>query len=429
MSTQTVLICTVGGSHQPILTAIRELQPNFVHFACSGKDPTTGRDGSEKQIVGKGSVIKKNFNDEKPTLPNIPTQAKLSEEQFELGLIPTDDLEEGYTRLLEAIKSLQKRFPESHLIADYTGGTKTMTAALVMAALQTEGVELNLVTGMRGNLIKVNDGCQASYPVTVERLHLQRHIDNALENWSSYGYSQAWLRLKPIKASPALRSQLLQARDLSRAFDAWDRFDHLLAKALLEQYRPKVGRVLCSHYTHLEFLTCGADDRRAEPAKLWDLYFNAQRRASQGRYDDAVARVYRLLEWTAQWLLRDRCDLDTSNLPADAIPDHVKVMTNAKGQKQAGLFAAWDLVAHHLQAEAKAFAEIERNRLQNQIKIRNQSIFAHGFSPIVKEEWDSFHAWLNEKYIPLLSAEAKKSGLKLQPQQLPSSWIGDEALV
>jgi hypothetical protein len=57
----TILICTVGGAHEPILTAIRQTTPRFVCFICSGKDPATGRAGSDVQITGKGSIIKKSF--------------------------------------------------------------------------------------------------------------------------------------------------------------------------------------------------------------------------------------------------------------------------------------------------------------------------------------------------------------------------------
>lgn len=70
----TILICTVGGSHQPIVSAIQEQQPQHVIFICTDKDPATGRPGSINQIEGKGNCIKANFNDDKPTLPNIPTQ-------------------------------------------------------------------------------------------------------------------------------------------------------------------------------------------------------------------------------------------------------------------------------------------------------------------------------------------------------------------
>lgn len=55
---KTLLICTVGGGHQPIIKAIEESQPDFVSFICTGPDPETEQAGSEKQITGKGLVIK-----------------------------------------------------------------------------------------------------------------------------------------------------------------------------------------------------------------------------------------------------------------------------------------------------------------------------------------------------------------------------------
>ena len=92
----TILICTVGGSHEPILTAIRQTAPNFVCFICSGKDPATGRAGSDVQILGKGSIIKKSFTDTKPTLPNVPTQASLRDDQYEVVEVLADDLEQAF---------------------------------------------------------------------------------------------------------------------------------------------------------------------------------------------------------------------------------------------------------------------------------------------------------------------------------------------
>ena len=74
MYPRVILLCTVGGSHQPIVTAIRESRPDHVCFICSGKDPGTGRAGSDVQVLGKGNIIKAKQEDPSPSLPNIPTQ-------------------------------------------------------------------------------------------------------------------------------------------------------------------------------------------------------------------------------------------------------------------------------------------------------------------------------------------------------------------
>ena len=130
-----ILLCTVGGSHEPILTALRQTTPDFVCFICTDRDPATGRPGSDTQILGKGSCIKARPGDEKPTLSNIPTQAGLRDDQYEVVHVPADDLDEVFRILCAAIQRLSQRFPHGRLLADYTGGTKTMTAGLTVAAV------------------------------------------------------------------------------------------------------------------------------------------------------------------------------------------------------------------------------------------------------------------------------------------------------
>ncbi|WP_420827368.1 hypothetical protein [Halochromatium glycolicum] len=141
--TETVLLCTVGGSHQPILTAIQELAPTFVLFFATGRDPATGRAGSIETITGKGHPIEMRRGGEVlERLPNIPTQAGLAEDRFEVVEVPTDDLDGAVAAMTAATAALRQRFPAAAFVADYTGGTKTMTAALVMTALEAEDIQL-----------------------------------------------------------------------------------------------------------------------------------------------------------------------------------------------------------------------------------------------------------------------------------------------
>ncbi|MCZ7627155.1 MAG: hypothetical protein M5R38_16555 [Candidatus Methylomirabilis sp.] len=187
----TVLICTVGGSHQPIVTAISATRPRFVCFICTGRDPGTGQPGSEIQITGKGNVIKANKCDNGPSLPNIPTQTGLTDDQFDVCIVPSDDLDAAYGAINTALGTLKHRFPDAVHVADYTGGTKTMTAALVMAALETEDIELRLVTGARADLIKVCDGTESSMVASAEQLRLRRAMAPYLGAWSRYAYGEA----------------------------------------------------------------------------------------------------------------------------------------------------------------------------------------------------------------------------------------------
>lgn len=115
------LVCTVGGSYQPIVTAVSATKPDFVLFVCSEDDLDTGRSGSYEQITKKGVFLKSNFNDEKPTKPNIPTQLGMLEGSFETLCVYSDDLDDAYSKISQAIRTFVERGDE--VLVDYTGGT------------------------------------------------------------------------------------------------------------------------------------------------------------------------------------------------------------------------------------------------------------------------------------------------------------------
>jgi CRISPR-associated protein (TIGR02710 family) len=423
----TILLCTVGGSHEPILTALRQTTPDFVCFICSDRDSATGRAGSDVQILGKGLCIKARQSDENPTLPNIPTQAGLRDDQYQVARVSPDDLDEVFRILRDTLQNLGQRFPGAQLLADYTGGTKTMTAGLVSAALESDGVELQLVTGSRADLIKVRSGMEAVTQANVERVRLERAMRPYVAAWRRFAYAEAY---QGLAALPRPRDRLLAARlallrDLSRGLDAWDRFDHETALATLEPYRPRIGASWAALLTGLKNLTTTNDTQ--EPMRLFDLWRNAERRAAQGRYDDAVARIYRLLEWSAQWLLRNRCGIDTSDVSQEQIPPGMVFQPNDKGRIQVGLMGAWELLAYHQpDSPAGAFIRAERNALRDWLQVRNNSVLAHGFRPVVEADWRTLAEWMTARLLPVLLQETATLKIKEMPRQLPEQPPTDE---
>ena len=415
---RTLLLCTVGGSHVPIVRAIQESGADYVCFLCTGPDPNTGKAGSDAQIEGQGFCIRERPTDDKPTLPNIPSQCGLAAGRYELRRVPSDDLDAIHGLCREALADLRRRYPQARLLADYTGGTKSMSAALVLAALDSEDVELQLVTGNRVDLVRVRDGAETAAPATIEAIRLQRRMQPYLNAWTRHAYAEAeaGLRRLPTPANATLRGRLNRARDLSAAFAAWDAFDHAgafqrlhgYAAALADDTRPLLGV--------LRVLTEGEPLQR-EAAQLLDLYRNAERRFAQGRHDDGVARLYRLLEWTAQWLLQRDCQVSTGDLPPDWVP---QLPPNRDGKRQAGLFEAWRLVAERTRGPLAAWHRDRREPMLDYLRARNASILAHGFAPVGAAAGRAFHDWLAGEFLDALLQETAPLGLRRLPPQLPA---------
>ena len=418
-----ILLCTVGGAHQPILKAIESTSPRYVCFFCTDRDPGTGRPGSIVQITGKGSVVKANPHDGKPTLPNIPTQAGLDAERFGARMVPADDLDGAFFTMRAVAADLAGRFPGARFVADYTGGTKTMTAALVCAALERDDVELQLVAGARPNLVRVEDGTEQAMTASVARLRLDRAMAPWLGAWRRFAYREAAEGLDGIRiaAGNPDRERLGLATSLSRALARWDDFDHGGALALIDTYAGRIAPCFPQMLPTLRLLaTANENDARREPARLFDLWLNAERRAAQGRFDDAVARWYRLMEWTAQWQLRTVLDADTADFPRDLLPPDAEVIPGRDGKIKLGLWQSWLVVEQRLSGPAQVFIAEHGRELRDLLDLRNGSILAHGYRPVGAADWRRVGSWTRERFLPVLWAQAADAGLKHEPSQLPT---------
>lgn len=418
----TTLVCTVGGSHQPLVTAIRAVKPDYVVFLCTGRDPATGRAGSRQQIEGKGLVIKARPQDDKPALPAIPAQCGLPDGSWEVIEVPADDLAAAYTVIKARLTKLRAD-EVGRVVADYTGGTKSMSAALAMAALEVPEGQLQLVTGARSDLVKVVADTQTAVRVPAGVLRFLQEIRLALTSWRRYAWQEAAEMLSTLEApaEPKLRGIWQRAKDVSAALAAWDRFDHRGALDRLRPYEAVFGPGFPAQYMALKCMAHG-EHERAAAYQVWDLWLNAWRRAADGRCDDAVARIYRLLEWTAQWQLEAVMGWRTADLPKD-VAEHAGIPANRDGTYQAGLWSAWQLAARHCGEPTAGFLESQGGAMLDRLRRRNQSILAHGFSPIAADEWARvWEPWLMATCEPLLYELLARAGIRRPPPQLPDSY-------
>lgn len=402
------LVCTVGGSHKPILRAIESYDPEKVLFVCSRDDEVTGTKGSYTQVEGEGLVIASSPG-AKPDLRNIPTLAGMNEGTYEVRKVPADEPSE----IMRVVKAdLVRLAREGEVVADFTGGTKSMSAGLFAAALQVEGVHVSLVRGPRCDLVKMRDGFEAAQSVGVEDQRLAWRLEEARRAWSRFAYGEAD-RLLTVqgKASP----EMDRARTLSRGFDAWDAFDHDRAYGLL---RPMAGVLRKDLMPALAQLR--SEGQRPEAMRAVDLVWSSRRRASAGRYDTAVLLLYRAFEWIGQWSFRWHHQEDAGDVSQDMsqkLGDLVH--TNHKGKAVLGLHNLWTALGRLEGPFAKVGRRTEKER-QDFTHRRNLSLYAHGTTPMRREDFSAAVDWFEDRvFAPFLQNVFRGD---LPYEQLPSEF-------
>ena len=164
---KTVLVLTVGGSAEPLLHAIQHSREvAHVYFLCS-----TGPAGSDRtieqlhqnQIRGRCTHCGKDYTQSTELQP-VAVRAGLSKERY--TVVPIEDPDElpcVHEACRTVADDISRRFEDEpvEVVANYTGGTKTMSLGLGNFALR-QGKDWVLQTNVRGsgrdNLVKITSG-------------------------------------------------------------------------------------------------------------------------------------------------------------------------------------------------------------------------------------------------------------------------------
>ncbi len=383
----TILLLTAGGSHQPLVKSIQTLRPDFVHFLCS--DDSRKAKGSYVQVIGEGKVNKSDWSVAKPDLPNIVVLAALDDNQYDIHKIERfDDLESCYVVASRVLQKIREEEPNATVCVDYTGGTKSMTSGLVVAAMDDGACQFQIVAGRREDRVKVTDKTEFVQPIEIANTQASRILSLAKELLSQFNYAATEKLLNDMRFRYRLtrNSKLERIVDLCRAFNAWDTFNHEEAKLHLKPYRR-------DFVPYVQFL----DNLKKEETRgfLWveDLLLNAERRASQFRFDDATARLYRCIELLAQSWLSFQYGISTRDVDVEKLPETTKKRLSDANfdltrTVKIGLMQSWDLIADMENDLLGSYFRENRGRILNFLKLRNQSILAHGQTPISEFDYN-----------------------------------------
>ncbi len=378
------MIATVGGSPEPVRMAL-EARPGYVLFVVSS--------GSKPEV--KSKIL--------PGLDYVPQYgySEVSDHQ-DIGIC--------YQRIRSDIERwlVERELKPEEVYVDITGGTKAMSAALMLAAVE-HFKNFTYVGGSSrdsGNLGTVITGSecivQCQNPWNTYAVRDLERANGLLEGFYADS-AAAILEHAAGKCDESQRARLEAFAGLARAFGMADRFEYKAYGELrkccerLKLFDYALSKKLASLYEHWGTVwdQVKQKDRTAGRATLLELLANAERRAKQSRYDDAVGRLYRAIELRGQQLVRKAFGAELGKVPIKSFPvasreDVIKKLGQpGGGPYKLGVRKLFQVLAFSEDRSLSEQAQIY-DCLENHLQKRNNSLLAHGSQPVEKESFESF---------------------------------------
>ncbi|MHA1294249.1 MAG: TIGR02710 family CRISPR-associated CARF protein [Promethearchaeota archaeon] len=406
------LILSVGGSISPLICSINHHKPEYIIFFTSTE--------TKEQVT----VILQNATHKPKGHDFIITESS----EF-LNVC----LNKLLSQLPEKIRIWNIK-PEETII-DYTGGTKSMSAALVLATIELSS-NFSYVGGEERNkngIGVVIDGKEKMLYLKNpwdELAILEKKKINILFNSARYQLARDTALKAAEKVSEKNQAFFKMLALLIEGYMLWDSFKYKDALHKINNAVSKL-KIYCagldnSHPWHslLKQIEKNAEflmNIKKEENIILDILANAKRRAEiENKYDDAVVRIYRTLEKKARLELKFY-GIDTSNVDINKVPlsirEEVKSKYLSEDNKRIKIpqYASY-LILKEIEKEkgikkyGYKYFEEEKTLIKEIMNYRNLSIIVHGDNPIDEQKYE--RAWKNI----LEFLDIKEENLPIFPQ-------------
>jgi len=311
---------------------------------------------------------------------------------------------------------------QDEIIVDFTGGTKSMSSALVLGTI-TYTRCFSYIGGKERNkdgIGVVVDGKEKTLTLrnpwdelAVEEKKKALLLFNAGRYMAAKEAIQAALDKVSAKEKPFLRT----IQRLIEAYYFWDAFKYENAKRELDRVKSELSgciSLLPDDHKLISLLEKVKENGSfleqilknggfsSEEFELLDLLANAKRRGQvENRYDDAIVRIYRAIEKRGQIELK-RYGLDASDIDEQKLPENIrkeiksKYLSGDKNRIKVPLYAAFQIIrAKEAEAGQRSIGHKFFDDYENLIKpildFRNSSIIVHGYNPLDKDKYE--RAW------------------------------------
>ncbi len=388
---KTAIIATVGDSCDPLINHIKNIKPELVCFLYTERT-------ENNLFFIKNEIDTENFLDILLENPNSV------DDTFSKSLnVINDFLRQGY-----------------EVIGNFTPGTKPMSVGLAMACVE-KNCDYEYGYGDRDQ----KTGMSTSFKENVAQENpYEKYAINQFKRgrwfFNKYQFLASYENFK--YAFDELDDENLKTRSdtlikIVEFYDDWDKFNDEHLKNNLESILDEINTnsSLKEYFTseipdfyrqmnkNLEFL-----NKKDNPMLyLPDLLNNAQRRIDEGKYDDAVARLYRALELVGQLQLIKYHIVDEKTFTEHkTFRVEVKKLESKKSFKKISskfntrkdyldrldLSNDYDLLdllssdtKHDLNKSSQDLVK-SYLRIQSRVRVRNKSILAHGLRPLSEKD-------------------------------------------
>jgi CRISPR-associated protein (TIGR02710 family) len=339
------------------------------------------------------------------TIPEIKIQYPELPDNEPVLIKDMNDVNSIYQKITEKIKDLKSR--KYDVVIDFTSGTKAMSASAVLAAT-SEAVMLSYVSGKRigGKVVKGEEQVLSYSPVK-GIVDFQEKILKELFNTYQYeSCLEIIRRIGEMTSDPDVVEKLSRYRQLAEGYSLWDKFEHKKALEMLRTFDNSLVNIEENKRTMFSMEEGGYKDYRL---LICDLMNNAKRRGEEGKYDDAVARLYRITELIAQSVLRTKYEITSSDVDVWQLKsldimekntvEKYEKLRDEKGTIKLPLKKDFELLNDLGDEIGKKF--LADNRMKDMLAKRNNSILAHDLVPVAKEDAEKMFEIVKE-YVELV---------------------------
>jgi CRISPR-associated protein (TIGR02710 family) len=376
-------------------------------------------------LGGSPDPLKKSITEHRPErlifFASHESNAKLGEVLHVEGYKPDKietEITENPNSLYECYKTARRcvdraarsGVPDSEIMVDYTGGTKVMSAALLLA---TAGCtySFNYVGGdtrTKDGLGIVQNGHEIMYadmnPWSAFAEEERRQVIT-LFNARRYASIIQILDLCKRELPPQIELFFKFVRHLANSFLFWDQFHHKKALDCLNKgltglneyikYYPDDNyiRLIGELQIHIDYLNTLLDATRDmqyfDFILVKELINNARRRMDDRRFDDAAARIYRALELYGQICFEKHIGCSNDKVKPSKIPQELrdefirKYRDPHSDMMKLPLQATFSVLRNTGHEAGERFFKFE-DKIKNIQSARNKSILAHGVQPVTE---------------------------------------------